>query len=273
MAEPTISIPFEEFEKSPEEGYGERGFEATRTLRCAWADRLTLAQELQGIFFRSGAYTLDLPHLYPHLDVARCVGVPNIVGHDDDRPMPDGADTSVATYTFALLTVKYGVLFPNGGLGVDGRELTDETIEPFSEFLTLPPDDLTWGSGGDPLTADEAPGQLFRGFNWVFTRTNVLSIPSEYASLIGCVNNASITSTALGFTFPAETLLYTPPTLSRKMNPDGVTSKWTLTLRMSFKPQEWNKFFRAATGTYEEIFAGTTRIRPYTPADFSVLVT
>jgi hypothetical protein len=274
MAEPTISIAYEEMEDSPTEQFnGPQGFQATRLLRCAWADRLTLADELQGSFLSGGSYVTNLPHLYPHRAGVRCTSVPNIVGHDADRPQAYGGDTKVAAYAYALLTVNYTVAGqpPTGGGG--SVELVDETITPFSEFTTISPKDLTWGGiGGTPLTNDEAIGKLFRGFNWQYTRLNVASVAPEYATLIGCVNNAAITSTRLGFTFPAETLLFQPPILTRRVNADGVSSKWTIQTNLSFKPQGWNVWFRASTGAYGAIFNAAGQVKPYTPADFSPII-
>jgi hypothetical protein len=151
MAEPSISIDYEEMEGSPTEQYnGPQGFQATRILRCAWADRLTLADELQGAFLVGGVYVNNLPHLYPHRGGVRCTGVSNIAGHDDNNPRAYGGDHKVAGYTFALLTANYASQQPGAGGGGGSVELTDETIEPFSEFVTLPPDGLTWVNGSGP---------------------------------------------------------------------------------------------------------------------------
>jgi hypothetical protein len=221
---------------------------------------------------RSGFYVADLPHLYPHRGGIRCTSVPSIVGHDDDNPQAYGGDPSIAGYSYALVTAQYGTQAgtSSGGSSV---ELVDETITPFSEFLTIPPKGLFWGStSGTALTDDETIGKLFRGFNWKYTRSNVASVAAEYATLIGCVNSNSITSTRLGFTFPAETLLFQPPLLNRKVNADGVSSKWTIETNFSFKPQGWNVFWRASANAYVAIFNATGQVKPYTPADFSPIV-
>lgn len=274
MAEPAITIDFSEFEGSPTEQNGPQGFQATRILRCAWADRLTLHDQLLGTFDDGmGGSTTDLPHLYPHRDGVRCVSIPNIVGHDDDCPLPDGADTTVATYQYALVTATYAESQLGPGAGGGSVELTDETIEPWAEWTTYPPKGLKWGSTtGDSLTDDEAIGRLFKGFNWVYTRMNVASVPSAYASLVGKVNNGSITSSRLGFTFAAETLLYEPPLLTRKVNPDGVSSKWTITTRFKYRPATWNKYWRPSANDYVAIYDSGGQVKPYTPADFSPLI-
>ena len=48
VAEPTVSVDYEELEGSPKESYGSKGFQATRHLMCSWADRHTLARQLKG---------------------------------------------------------------------------------------------------------------------------------------------------------------------------------------------------------------------------------
>jgi hypothetical protein len=273
MAEPVISVPFEEMERSPTEDFAPEGFRAQRVLRCAWADRLKLADELQGSFLSGGSYIYDLPHLYPHRTGVRCVGVGGIVGHDEDRPMPNGGDTTVAIYQYALMTAQYANATPVGEGGGGSAELTTETIEPFSEFTTMPATGLMWGStSGTPLDSQEVVGRLKRGFNWVFTRLNVATVPAEYASLIGSVNDAAITSAQLGFTFEAESLLYTPPILTRRVNADGVTSRWTITTRFTYSPPSWNLFYRPSVNNYVAIFNAAGQVKPYTPADLSPLI-
>lgn len=265
---PDISVDYEEMEQSPQESLGPNGFEATRTLRCAWSDRITLARELTGEF-DSG---VDLPQVYPYDSSARVLEISQIRGHDDDAPTAYLGNTRVAAYQYALLTVKYGRGVPATG-GGGSVELTDETIEPNVEFVSLSPNGMTWGSSaGTPLEPDEAPGLLLKSFNWVFTRINVAEIPEALDTLIGYVNDDTIVSRSLGFTFAPETLLYTPPFLSRKVNADGITSRWTIQMRFSKKPQGWNKWFRGATNSWEAIYKGATQVKPYTPGDFTTLI-
>jgi hypothetical protein len=266
---PDISVDYEEMAGSPAESIGANGFEATRILRCAWADRITLARELGGEF--DG--TIDLPQVYPHDAGARVVEIPSIAGHDDDAPTAYLGNTRIAAYQYALLTVKYGRGVPASGGGGGSPELTDETVEPLTEFVTLSPKGMTWGSlGGTPLENDEAPGMLLKSFNWVFTRMNVSDIPAAVDTLIGNVNNSTIESRSLGFTFSPETLLYTPPFLSRKVNADGVTSRWTIQFRFSRRPQGWNKFFRPETNAWDSIYKGATQVKPYPLGDFLTLI-
>jgi hypothetical protein len=269
-----MPVTYEEMEGSPQEEFGEQGFTATRTLRCDWDERLLLAIELRGGVI-SGAYVA--PATYPHFSAARCQSI-GIVGHDEDRPMPLAGDTSKASYEKALLTVRYGI--PNtGGSGTGTSDdpviVYEENLEGWAEYLTQEPVGLAWGSdSGDPLTADETPGKLLKGLTWVYTRHFLTSVPAEVLTLPGKVNDSTMSSPSLGLTFPAETLLFNPPLLARQVTSDG-TATVSLTYRFNSKEHTWNRFWRAASQSWEQIFVIETNtvFKPYEPADFTPLTT
>lgn len=161
-----------------------------------------------------------------------------------------GQDEQCLTYDLAVLTINYE------RKKVDPEQLVSESLEPTCEFITLNPAGFLWADAtGDPLTEDEAPGRLVRGLNITRTVYNwEPPLPGGLLTNVGKVNTAAYTSAMLGLTFAAETLLFVPPVLDRTVMSDG-EGAFNVNLKFSYKPEGWNKFWRAKTGSYEEIYS------------------
>lgn len=266
MSEPTITAAYEEVDESPVEAYTSRGFEARRILQCDWQDRLVLAGQLRGgLQAGQQGYTYTPPQPYPHY-------TPAVVA--DVRIEPFGAPraSGVATelnYELARLTVEYRI--PERGS--DEQALVSESLEAAAEFLTLPAEKFYWDSqAATPISESEAPAKLLRMLDWVYIRHQLVEVPSAVLGLVGCVNASAVTSTTLGLTFPAETLLYNPPRLQREFTTEGAKA-WSATFRFTYRPDGWNKFPRRGSGVFQNMYdAGGQVFRPYTPADFTQLV-
>lgn len=268
MASLPITVTYEELSGSPTEDFGEDGFTALRTLKCAWTDRITLAQQLKGGSLGGVYYQ---PHSYDALPFARVASIA-VSPFYDEEIRANGIDIKTAAYTVAQLAVSYRTGLSSGDDSDPDAVLVEESIEPFAEFLTLPATGFLWGSKtGEPLKDEEAPGKLFKGFNWVYSKSSLLLIPAPVFSLVGKVNSDSVRSKSLRFTFPAETLLYNPPILHRQSTADGAQA-WGLEYRFSFKPQGWNRFWRAATGAWDRIFDAAGPRDPYETGNFLTLV-
>ena len=147
-----ITIAHEEDEEagSPRENVSLVGFTATRTLICAWPDRIKLAAQLVGGISalggdaRSIAYTL--PHEYPHQVGVFCSGVSGMTGFGYATP---STDLRVAKYDKARLTVEYEAPTFNTDGGFEPS--VEESLEPSAEFLTTSNESLFWDtSGTDP---------------------------------------------------------------------------------------------------------------------------
>jgi len=224
-------------------------FTASVTLKCAWDDRFDLISDLLG-------------NSYPYL---AGWGQPPICNGAGSVPMPtdyEQANQGI-DYTHALVTASYTTKEP--------EELYTESIEPIVEFITLDYKRFRWGSpNGDPLLEAEAPGRQMRSCNLVRTIKKAASVPASALTLPGHVNDTAYTSTLLGLTFAVETLLFTPAALTRTIDTAGDTA-WDMTLKMGYMPQTWNKFFRAKSGTYEEIYdtQETGAYKSYPLGDFS----
>lgn len=169
------------------------------------------------------------------------------------------------TYIDALVTITYSTYI---------LDICAESLEPTAEFLTLDWKRFRWGAkNGDPLLEKEAPGKLVKGLNLVrqlFNRTPPLS--TSLLTLMGSSNQAAYTSALLGLTFAKETLIYQPPSLQRTIKTNG-DMRFNLTLKFSYKPEGWNKYWRAKSQTWEEIFDVDTGLyKCYPPADYSAFL-
>lgn len=221
------------------------------TLRCAWTARASLINDIVGA-------RRAWPHSsFPVQPIAMQAGV-----------VPAGnyvQDGQACAYAEALVTIVYSTLI---------KDLITETLEPTAEFLTLDWKNFRWGSGnGDPLLEKEAPGRLYKSLNLVRVMADrTPPFATGLLTQIGNVNGAAYTSSMLGLTFAAETLLFQPPNIQRTVNTAGV-QKATITTKFSFKPQGWNKYWRAATQQWERIFVyNGAEYKNYPLGDFSAFL-
>lgn len=231
-----------EVSHSVSENATENGPNARVQLRCAWAVRAALVADIVG----------NLKE-YPRVPGCKAYAQSASV-----TPAPGGEtilDGQGNIYDEAIVTVNYSQLKTGSGGGdTQNGQLFSESLEPSAEFTTLNHKDFRWGSAtGDELEPQEAPGKLQIGMDYVLTRYNVTSIPAAILNNVGTVNASAISSYLLGLNFAAETALLCPVTPNRQIDASG-TGKWTLPVRFSIKPSGWNRFWRAKTQSYEEIW-------------------
>jgi hypothetical protein len=248
-----------EMNDSPQEKWQDGRLTATVRLMVPWDSRNLLVADIVGGY-----------QLYPRLPQsgARATGatitpVPNSAA----AALPFMADA--CNYEYALVTIEY----VRNESTPETVDLISESLSPTSEFLTLDPKSFRWDKDGNkPLKEGEAPGKLVRGLEYSITQHKVLYIPAACLTLPGCCNNAPYFARLLGLTFPAETLLYSPPHAERKItsNPDD-PPYWQLSHSLSFKPDGWNKTWNAETGRYEQLYVARTKAvyKNHPPASFS----
>jgi len=134
------------------------------------------------------------------------------------------------------------------------KDVASESIEPYTEFITLDHHNFAWGSGNGPmLKEEEAPGKLIRGINFVRTEYDQTTLAPELLSLMGHVNNAPITGSILALTFPTETLLYAPPVITYKQDSTNI-NKFEVVKKFTYSQNGWNVYFRGATNAYTAIY-------------------
>ncbi len=281
MAVVTYTEPSIDYEEStigfasPTEALTDQGLAATRILRCAWVDRLTLASQLKvahrivltsgpttRVFFKGDQYPHD-----PSIFVRDISSIRPL-----DGPLTD-ADLRVAKYTTAELTVNYSIQdFDPNQQDEDAVKYADEELSTAAEFLTLPSTSLFWDDGGAVSLGTEANiSRLIRMMEWVFTFTELDTIPPGLVLNVGTVNSVAVLSRSLGIPFPAETLLYNGSRSSRELFIEGARA-WRTALRFTFRPQGWNKFFRddVIGQAPVPVFLGdgSGEHKPYTPINF-----
>jgi hypothetical protein len=155
-------------------------------------------------------------------------------------------------------------------------DLVSESLEPTAEFQILDYTRFRWGSkDGDPILEGEAPGKVTRSLALTRQLFKLTTIPTDVLDMIGKVNDASYVSTLLGLTFPAQTLLFQPPSMGRTITTAG-SKGWNLTMRFHYKPNGWNKFWRAAASppAWESMYDKdvVAAYENYEPDDFSNLL-
>lgn len=247
-----------EMADSPHESFPAIGsFHATVQLRCAWQDRFTLMRYA----------TTDGGMLYPRAPgtLARCRSA-SAVPAPGKLSAEDESGSALACYDKALVTLQ----FVRDKRTPETTQLVSETIQPTSEHVTRDPSLFRWGSAnGDRLEPMEAPSVLVRGLDYLITFHEVYIVPAAILTLPGYVNSSAVTTRLLGLTFPAETLLFQPPTITRRITSKEIGA-WTCAFRFSYRASTWNKPWHAKDQKFDTLYTiGGNRYRSYPLADFA----
>ena len=209
----------------------------------SWTD-ITASVQLQVAWMSRGALIDDIflnmrPYPYQTMLFPKSASV---------KPLPakyTSKDQGLQYDDYAIVTVKYGIPKGDENQPEDPVNMVSESLSPTASFQTLNPRDFCWMDlAGDPaIKPGEEPGQIRYDLTLERTHFNVSSIPDTVLTLPGCVNDTAYTSSLLGLTFLAETLLFGPPTMSRTIFSDGSSGSWTLNLRFEYKEDGWNEFW------------------------------
>ena len=263
----SITVDFTELDGSPVETLGWGSINVTRMLKCAWADRLILAKELVG--FTVGG-TVHTPDIYTPQG-NETLGQTVLANEATIEP--------IGNYQAAKVTVRY-TTDREAIAPPDSTTYVTESLEPATEFITLPYDEenpLYWdNSQTTKVQPAEVPGYLIRMTDWVYTLHQIPIVPAEVLDLPGLVNDAPAYSWALDYTFAAETLLCGNPSMNRTVTSEGV-SAWDVTFRFTYRPEGWNVF--PSTGVNQSTIkwgtiytSGGTGLTVYPLANFNGLI-
>jgi len=281
-----VTVTYQEMSGSPQVGLDEAGFTATRQLLCAWTDAFTLITQLLGsVALNSSGQPVYLnPEAFPGIPSARvrkCAYEP--YQGEQQGALNNGVDLSVATYRMAKVTVQYAT--PTFDPGDPGQPSTTEafiteTLTPSVSFLTISPQDAFWDSSQTVRLDFQTPLAVAIGqMEYIYQRRRLPDpLPSQLFSFVGKCNSATVTSTRLNYTFPAETLLYVGSELSREtvILPNGATSvkAWDVKQRYKYRQFSWNEFFKPGNSTPQKIYNSSgTQIKPVPTADFTQIRT
>lgn len=209
------------------------GFNASVTLRCAWADRHALIADF---------YT-NMP-VWPYGSIIAYPISASVVPASSTWFESSGQIITNYGDSSALVTVNFS--------SAAEQTLISESFEPSVEAQILNHHLFMWSSDGGPLLEEEAPIRQVRGLTLVRTLHKIASIPVAVATEVGKCNSAQYVSALLGITFPAETLLFQPKGANRTITTSG-SQGWDLQMAFIYKPEGWNYFWRAKTQVWDEI--------------------
>lgn len=253
----TAAAPCSELPETMSEEYdNENGLMTSSvTLRCAYADRHTVAGDIcaNRRLWPKGAYGI----------------VPKASRASIKAEFNVGSFTSGSQMFIpqtALVTIYYST---------QTADIITESVEPIAQSTILDHKLFAWGSAnGEMVTEEEAPGMLVRGMNLV-RNSYYVQLPLDPNLLImnGFVNNAAFSSTLLGLTFDVETLLFGPPVINRKINSNGV-QQFDVTKKWSWQPSGWNTYWRARDQSWQQMYVRQTGqvYKQYEPGDMSSLL-
>lgn len=236
------------------------GWSAQVTLICPFEDRHTLVSEIVGGRKSWPGLTLDIS---PR---AKSAGI---------RPLPtaspSSADLQAFLWQYSLVTINYETTFQNED---EEGDIFSESLEPAVEFQLQDYNRFRWtGQAGKRILEGEAPGKLVYSLAIVRTIYELAALPEEVLTCLGHVNDADYTSDILGLTFVEESLLFEPGAPNRTIKSDG-SGLWTLPLKFVYKPETWNKYWRAETSAYESMYdlGDPGPYKSYPTADFSAVL-
>lgn len=202
-------------------------------LRCNWSDRLALCDDL-----------LLNQRPWPYITTSFtpvAINASATWSFNEAKGVQTGQGYEPS---YAIVTVNYGI--PKYD-----EDLLSESLEPSGEFVRLPYTMFRWGSRtGDPIQPEESPGVFDARLKLVRKYYRIATIPANALSAFGKCNQSAYSSALLGVTFPAETLLYDTPFFDRTISTAG-SQGWNYTQNWIYNPNQWNKYYRAKTNTWE----------------------
>lgn len=265
-------------------------FAAEDAVKVAWADAVTAAREWLA------APGLTFPYFSddPLAKQARCVEC-KIDPFWPEDVKAHLVTTTLARYDYAKITRTFTtnesslLWYPassNPALATREDAQISEDIEPYLESLPIDYQHFYWetpdpDSASTAITKDECPFKLVHRCTYVLTRYNVPYFPGWAINLIGKVNAADIypptwvpehtTGGLVYWYWPAKTLMMMNPSIKLHLNTLGQIV-FDITLKMLYKAEDWEHYYRSKTDAYDRIFSILTGLT-FAPAtaDFSVI--
>ena len=284
--ESAITIPFADVSGSPTDGFDAEGrFYARSTLRCAWADRITLMRQLKGGFRNDATGTRVLPATYPPFPVARVLTV-------GARPQTSsqGADAlSMNSYEYALVDVSYNIR--PASFQTDSERDYSWSSSSGTEFVNIAINKhqkpLFYRNTGTRADQNSLPQAIKSVSEWHLSILEVPNVTLLTQTMQGQVNEKSIESKYIprnsSLTWLPETLRYDGHTLQETVTVDG-DERWNVVLHFSHinlpvddtsATSGWNHAFapgNAAPTIVTIDAAHTTRYRWYKFANLNTLL-
>lgn len=229
---------------------------ASVTVRCAWENRLYLADD---VLLNKRTYPLITTGFSP---IALTCGI--TYGDSWFEATTVGQHRPPKT---ALVTINYGF----NDTGTTAFDAVAESIEPLAEFRRLSHLPFRFGSQtGRGIKPEEAPGFLEVKLRLTRRIYRLSSMPANVLAFVGKVHNAVYTSSIIGMTFGAETLLYDAPQPDVTSSSDG-SRGYNLTQNLVWCPNGWNKYYDPETNSWGYYYhvSSSSPYKPYEPVDMS----
>lgn len=253
-----MSVTFQELDGSPTFDVTVTGAKVTRQFKVAWGDIDSFIAETLG--------SADN-------DISNAVCSSCKISRHPGQNLGFG---SWSSYESAIVIAVYDTWT---------HPTVTESFSPSAEFLTLDCENFKWASDDTELVPEEAPGRLITTLDYTQTWKNLSTIGTTMFNLIGHVNNAAINFHSMNallsnISYPAQTLLFHPPTIEKSYDPISKSFKFGVTYRFTYRPnwdgdtaRGWNYFWRAATGTFDSFQRIDTSedMLIYPVANFTVL--
>ncbi len=266
----TSGIEYWEIANYPLENARIGEFNAVRLVRCAYGDRLTLAND----FLTPGTAEFIYPYTSFTVALARGVKIKPLRGgqQSDAEPAESG------NYVQAVLQVTFSTVGP---ALYNDTTLIDEDLVSGAKLYSTDAKGLHWGVGDDakPLEPAEAPPLVVAKGTYYLRYPRTTVIPDTVLTHPQKVNANAVTAYFLGLTFSAETLLYIGATIKHSV---GTGGSRTYDIRHAFDymagdngdgegQHGWNWPWRPKTHKFEQVFEGPddTPVPYYQTADFN----
>ena len=215
-------------------------FEGWLTVECDWADRVAV---YNSIIWTEWPHTVNTN---AYAIEGRCEGW----GKSSD------AGSGLIAYEKARIRFYYNNKIENVG----GFWIT-ESFQPSTEFHPLDAREFCWvdnepqpDGSGVQCRDHEAPSMRQVFADYILTYHRVLLIPDAALSHIGCCNHATVGSYTLNKSFPAETLTLVAAPATRSLYNSWSLRAWKLTYHFRYTPHGANKFWRADTEAWENLY-------------------
>lgn len=259
------------FEEDVEEEFTtDKSSRATRTLVCAWSDRIALVNYFlgNGLTNVGGTLVYAGPQTYPDAAslIAKAVR-PEGVGA---RSVGSGG---MVAYQWARLKVEYGIQEPGTGGGDDAGNLS---LDYAGDMLSLPSDDATfkWSDNSEDVPPEANPSLPVTTVEMSKLRKGLPSIPTAMIlSLTDKTNNASFEGGDPGtvlFVGASTTTKYA--TAAQAAGPlDSSSLRWDLTLKFKYRRSGWNNFIRPGDG-YKAVVRKDNGEPPFPQANIHALL-
>lgn len=214
------------------------------TVVCDYTNRAAVALTILGSVTSSGAITTVVqPYAWPALPFmfARSVGMKG------EGTMSVNGTTGLGDFQYARLTFTFR---PKEAGSTDAVEIGEENLDFGAEVISFNGADpyFKWSGDGADVPAEASPPKIVPVITFTKVRKGLASLPLDtlFAIAAAPVNSSTYLGAAAG------KLRFEGAQTSREFTTAGA-KRWTMSVKLSFRPIEWNKMLRPSTGTFDTI--------------------